>query len=100
MDEKVRKELEVLRGMVLTWKQSHLGWAPPDGGGEFLVRDFLEEIEEYVYPYVKRMFQCDYLTQSEVKEFMEFCYNQVRDLSNSLMEAEAKQIHTREGGNA
>lgn len=91
MDEKVRKELETLKGMVLTWKESYRGWAPPDGGGEFLVKDFLEEIEEYVYPYVKRMFQCDYLTQFEVKEFMEFCYKEVEDLRNSLEEAEAKQ---------
>lgn len=97
MEENVRNELETLKGMVLTWKESYLGWAPPEGGGEFLVKDFYEEIEEYVYPYVKRMFQCDYLSQSEVKEFMEFCYNQVRDLSNSLMEAEAKQIQTRGG---
>jgi len=97
MEENVRKELETLKGMVLTWKESYLGWAPPDGGGEFLVKDFLEEIEEYVYPYVKRLFQCDYLTQSEVKEFMEFCYNQVKDLHNSLEEVEVKHIHTRGG---
>lgn len=97
MEENVRKELETLKGMVLTWKESYLGWAPPDGGGEFLVKDLYEEIEEYVYPYVRRMFQCDYLSQSEVKEFMEFCYKEVEDLRDSLMEAEAKQIHKRGG---
>ena len=38
MEENVRKELETLKGMVLNWKKDYLGWAPPDGGGEFLAR--------------------------------------------------------------
>jgi hypothetical protein len=91
MEEEVRKELEVLKGMVLTWKENYLGWAPPEGGGEFLIQEFFEEIETHVYPYVRRMYECDYLSQAEVKEFMNFCYNQVEDLRHSLREAEAKQ---------
>ncbi|MFQ5855183.1 MAG: hypothetical protein ACE5LU_06025 [Anaerolineae bacterium] len=94
MDETVRKELETLKGMVLTWKGSYLGWAPPDGGGEFLAQEFLEEIDTLVYPYVRRLYDCDYLSQAEVNEFLDFCYSQAEELRNVLKEAEAGQDHT------
>lgn len=97
MEENVQKELEVLRGMVLTWKKDYLGWAPSEGSGEYLVREFLEEIESHVYPYVRRLHECQYLSGSEAKEFLDFCYRQVEDLRNSVGEAEAKQVETRGG---
>lgn len=90
MKENVREELETLKGMVLTWKKSYLGWAPPDGGGEFLAKDFQEEIDTHVYPYVRRLYECDYLTSSEAKEFLDFCYGQVEDLRDPLTVAEAE----------
>jgi hypothetical protein len=92
VEENVRRELETLRGMVLTWKKSYLGWAPPDRGGEFLAKDFLEEIDTHVYPYVRRLYECDYLTSSEAKEFLDFCYGQVEDLRDLLRVAEAEQL--------
>ena len=84
MEEHVQKELEELKGMVLNWKKSYLESAPSDGGGEFLVQDFLEEIETHVYPYAKRLYECNYLSQSEAEEFLDFCYGQVEDLRESL----------------
>jgi len=97
MEENVQKELEALKGMVLAWKREYLGWAPPDGGGEFLAQEFLEEIETHVYAYVKRLYECDHLTQAEAAEFLDFCYNQVEDLRVVLREAEGKELHTRGG---
>jgi len=97
MEENVRKELEILQGMVLNWKRNYLGWAPSDGGGEFLARELSEEIETHVYPYIRRMYECNYLTQSEVNEFLEGCYSQVEDLHNTLVEMGAKQRNA-EGG--
>ena len=91
MEEDVRKELEVLRGMVLTWKESYLGSAPSDGGGEFLAEDFLEEIESHVSPYVRRLFDCQHLTGAEVREFLDFCYQEVEDLRTALAEGAAEQ---------
>lgn len=90
MEENVRNELEALRGMVLTWKKDYLGWAPSEGGGEFLAREFLEEIETHVYPYVRRLFECEYLTEPEAREFLDSCYRQVEDLRNAVGEAEVK----------
>jgi hypothetical protein len=97
MEENVRKELEALKGMLLTWKKDYLGWVPSEGGGEYLVRDFLEEIETHVYPYVKRLYECKYLSGSEAKEFLDFCYHQVEDLRNAAGEAEVKQVPAKGG---
>lgn len=97
MEENVRKELETLQGMVLNWKKDYLGWAPPDGGWEYLPRELLEEIETHISPYIRRMYECDYLSPSEIREFMESCYMQVEDLRNTLGEMEAKQLSAKGG---
>ena len=97
MEENVRKELETLQGMVLNWKKNYLGWAPPDGGWEYLPRELLEEIETHISPYIRRMYECDYLSPSEIREFMESCYMQVEDLRNQLGEMEAKQLSAKGG---
>ena len=97
MEENVRKELETLQGMVLNWKKNYLGWAPPDGGWEYLPRELLEEIETHISPYIRRMYECDYLSPSEVREFMESCYLQVEDLRNTLGEIEAEQLSAKGG---
>ena len=97
MEDGVRKELETLKGMVLNWKNDYLGWAPPDGGGEFLAQELAEEIEAHVYPYIRRMFECNYLSDTEVKEFLESCYDQVKDLRKTLEEMETKQFSAKGG---
>lgn len=84
MDEEVQKELEALRGMVLTWKKSYLELAPVEGGGEYLALDFLEEIETHVYPYARRLYECNYLTLSEMEQFLDFCYGEVESLRETL----------------
>jgi hypothetical protein len=49
----------------------------------------VEEIETHVYPYVRRLCECDYLTGPEAKELLDFCYKQVEDIRDALTEAEA-----------
>lgn len=101
MEENVRKELETLKGMVLRWKREYLGWAPADGGGEFLASELLEEIDLCVYPYVKRLYECNYLNGPELREFLDFCDNEVQDLRNALSEAErGKILMEQEGSHA
>ncbi len=97
MEENVREELEALKGMVLTWKKNYLGWAPSEGGGEFLAGEFTEEIETHVYPYVRRLYECNYLSGSEAKTFLDSCYHEVADLRTSLKAAEAEQRQTSGG---
>lgn len=88
MEEHIQREIEAIRGMVLTWKRKYLEWATPDGGNDFLVGEFMEELATYVLPFVRRMTQVNYLTMSEAREFLNSCYREVEDLRNSIEELE------------
>ncbi len=77
-------ELEILRRMVLAWKEDYLQSASPDGDGEYLCQDFSYEIEEYVYPYVRRMLITDHIDQGQASEFLDFCFRQVLELREFL----------------
>jgi hypothetical protein len=79
-------ELQGLKGMVLAWKEDYTGSVPPDGGGEYLCQDFSYEIEEYVYPYLRRMVETDHISQDQAREFLEFCYRQVMELRDLIEE--------------
>ncbi len=80
MDAEVQRELQSLKGMVLAWKQSYLQAAMPDGDWEFLMHEFIEELDTHVYPYTKRLYECNYLSQEEATEFLDFCYAQALEL--------------------
>jgi hypothetical protein len=69
--------------MVLNWKEDYL--SSVGGVKEFLVREFEQEIEMYVFPYIRRLYEMKYLTENEAKEFMELIYEQVNDLYNMLV---------------
>ena len=88
MEDNVRKEIETLKGMVLNWKRGFLGWASPGGDNEYVIHEFFYEIQQQVYPYVRRMVETGYLTESEAKEFMDYCYTQVENLRRQLDEME------------
>jgi len=83
MKEIIQKELESLMKIVLNWKEDYLSSA--EGVKEFLVKEFEQEIETYVSPYVRRLCEMKYLTENEAKEFMELIYEQVNDLYNMLV---------------
>ncbi len=97
MEENVKSELETLKGMVLTWKKDYLGWAPSEGGGAFLAQEFMGEIETHVYPYVRRLYECNYLSGAEAKEFLDFCYQQVEDLRRAAGEAAVEELPAQGG---
>ena len=79
------QELQVLRGMVLTWKDDYCRSVPPGGGSEYLCSDFSCEIEEYFYPYVRRMVITQHIDQAQAGEFLEFCSQQVLELRDYLL---------------
>jgi hypothetical protein len=89
MQDNVRKELDALEQMVLNWRASYLGFATPEGNNDFLVEEFQEEISTYMSPYLRRLFQCEYLTVEEAEEFMDQCYDQVEVLRLQILELES-----------
>jgi len=87
MEENVREELDVLKGMLDNWKRGFLSWASPEGDNDYVLLEFSEEIQMHVYPYVRRLFETNYLSEVEVKEFMHYCLSQVEDLRFQLSKA-------------
>lgn len=90
MDPRVRAELDTLLAMVTAWKDEKVRYITPEGGDDYLVADLSEEIVRDVYPYVRRMWECEYLTQEEMGEFLNRCHDivasliaQVNDSANS-----------------
>jgi hypothetical protein len=86
MNDDVREELESLRGMVLRWKGSYLGYASGEEGFEFLAEELSEEIARHICPYVVKLHQFDHLSNAEANEFLDYCYSQVEELRHTLME--------------
>ena len=84
MEENVLKELNTLKGMLNNWKTGFLSWASPDGDNDHVLLEFTEEIQMNLYPYVRRLFETNHLSESEATEFMVYCFSQVEDLSVQL----------------
>ena len=91
MEQNVIKELEALKGMLHNWKTGFLSWASPDGDNEYVLLEFAEEIQMNLYPYVRRLFETNHLSESEAKEFMVYCLGQVEDLRAQLREVSSNQ---------
>ncbi|MDA8337370.1 MAG: hypothetical protein M0Z41_20695 [Peptococcaceae bacterium] len=75
MKPEAEEELAVLEKMVLAWKEDYAG--EPEARS-----DFLFEIEETMYPYLRRLYECGYIDRDEFSRFMYFCDRQVAELSN------------------
>ena len=97
MEENVKKELDTIKGMVLRWQRSYLGWATPDGGNEYLIEEFSEEISTHVSPLVRRLLESKFLSTSEHHEFMESCYNQLNVLHDLIKIKEDETKKTPKG---
>ncbi len=84
MQEFAQKEVAALQAMVVNWKKSYLELANAGKEWGFLADELLEEIDTHVYPYAKRLYECNYLNDSEAKLLLDFCYDQVEDLRKLL----------------
>lgn len=51
-----------------------------------MAKDLSEEIDTIVYPYVRRMYECDYIDGGHVREVMDFCHQQVQELRDAFRE--------------
>jgi hypothetical protein len=80
------EELETLRWRVQLWRDDYKQAAPAGGGEEwlFLSQEFVGEIDDYLYPYIRRMVETDHIDQVQAGEFMDFCYRQVLEFIDHL----------------
>jgi hypothetical protein len=63
--------------MVKNWKASYLSQVNGAGGNEYLVKDFWEEIEESILPYVESAY------------FARWVFQQVKDLERLIKDIES-----------
>ena len=90
MEENVKKELDTIKEMVLRWRKSYLGWATSNGGNDYLIEELSEEISTHVSPLVRRLYETNHLSLYEHHEFMESCYNQLKELRDLIKEKEVE----------
>ncbi len=88
MEENVRKELDALEEMVRNWKTGFMSWVSSDEDNTHVLDEFREEIQLNIFPYVKRLFEANHLSESEAKEFMAGCLREVEDFRGLLSKAE------------
>jgi hypothetical protein len=87
MTPHIKNELDTLYGMVVNWRKDYERHVDPAGGNDFLVSDFIGEIEEHLYPYLRRIRECGYITDSEFSDFFEKCYAEVTIFREGIVSA-------------
>lgn len=73
-----KEEISAVREMVTTWKKCYIDRWELDGEA---VANFDFEIEEYIYPYVRRLFDMGILTQFEAQDLFNYAERELADLS-------------------
>jgi hypothetical protein len=73
-------EIKPLKQMVKNWKASYLSQVDDAGGNEYLVMDFLEEIEENILPFVESI------------GFTRWVFQQVKDLESLIKAIERNDM--------
>ena len=74
---KENTDIKPYEQMVKNWKASYLAQVDGVGGNEYLVKDFWEEIEESILPYVESAY------------FARWAFQQVKDLEILIKEIES-----------
>lgn len=83
--DRIQEELDSLYGMVVNWKKDYERLIDSAGGNDYLVSDFIGEIDEFVYPYLRRMCECGYITDEEKSRFLNKCYDEVRIFKEEML---------------
>lgn len=73
--------IDTFKKMVKNWKASYLSQVDSVGGNEYLVKDFWEEIEENILPYV------------ESDDCARWAFQQVNDLERLIKEIETNGLY-------
>ena len=83
MEDNVVKELDDIEMMVSHWKDDYMSSITGEND-DFLLDDFLEEVDMYVYNTVCRLRECKHLDYQEAAVFMGRCYKHVRELKEAI----------------
>lgn len=91
-------ELDVLRGIFSRWLKSDFDWAVnniiqqgrsgEEDEWDFMRLDWIGKYEEWLYPYVMRLFQTEYITGEQRREFNDWAYEQMALMLTALYNLE------------
>ena len=84
MDKETKTETDDLHKMIQNWKKSWLGFYSSDGINEWIMEEFMEEVEIYLVPYVGRLKDTDYLTEIECEGFYDRLSGEIQDMRRLL----------------
>ena len=84
MEKRVQEELDSIAMMVGNWRDSYTRMITGSGGEGFLVSDLVGEIEESVFPYLRRLRECEYITIEEESAFIERLFENVDRLTHEI----------------
>lgn len=80
------KELKDLEQMIINWSIFYVKQVDVHGGNDYLIADFREEIDNYISPYLRRLYETKYLTRQETTEFANVISGYLIDLMNLIKE--------------
>lgn len=93
-------ELEVLRGIFSRWLKSDFDWAVDiiikqgrtgaEDEWDFMRIDWIGKYEEWLYPYLMRLYQTEYITGEQRREFNDWAYDQIALMLDALYNLEVR----------
>ncbi|MEJ5300041.1 MAG: hypothetical protein WHS38_03535 [Thermodesulforhabdaceae bacterium] len=79
-------ELGHVAAMVTAWKEAFFSQVGPGEGWEVLCDEFRDEIREFIYPYVRKLYLLRVIQEEEFREFLQFCDEEVEELRRMIEE--------------
>jgi hypothetical protein len=81
MKDNVKKEVEHLKQMARNWKRGfEKNWLVLGEDNDHVYREFLDEMETFLYPYARRLVEMQHITQKEAEELAGYFYSQILEL--------------------
>lgn len=74
------KEVKTLMKMAVNWRKGYETWLTPDDDNDYVYQEFADEIVMHLLPYVNRLVETDYLSESDAKALVLFFFEQIEYL--------------------
>jgi hypothetical protein len=88
VEENVKKELNTILMMINNWKNSYITWISEDGGNEYILQEFIEELNSTVSPYLRRLTTLCFLSTDKMYDFWSKVNIEIKELSDKIKEVE------------
>lgn len=82
--ERILREIEDVKNMVCEWKNSYVRIVREVGPYDMAVSEFWGEIEEFVMPWLNRMWTIGFVTDEELEEIMNYFRSLVIELEDEI----------------